>query len=85
MVKMANKKWSNLNNDFCIIFDKLTSISEVSDDGSISNQAFDFCSIDGLQEIMPMKTVDVIGVISQLGESESINLKSGGTKLRRHV
>ena len=64
MVKMANKKWSNLNNDFCIIFDKLTSISEVSDDGSISNQAFDFCSIDDIQEIMPMKTIDVIGVIS---------------------
>jgi hypothetical protein len=64
MVKMANKKWSNLNNDFCIIFDKLTSISEVSDDGSISNQAFDFCNIDDIQEIMPMKTIDVIGVIS---------------------
>ena len=64
MVKMANKKWSNLNNDFCIIFDKLTSISEVSDDGSISNQAFDFCKIDDIQEIMPMKTIDVIGVIS---------------------
>ena len=34
---------------------------------------------------MPMKTVDIVGVISQLGEKEEINLKNGTTKLRRHI
>ena len=34
---------------------------------------------------MPRGTVDIIGIVSQLGEAESINLKSGGSKMRRHV
>jgi len=85
MVKMANKKFTSVRNDFCIIFEKHSEIVNAPDDGSISNQAFDFCSISDIQDIMPMKTVDIIGVISQLGEAESINLKSGGTKLRRHI
>ena len=34
---------------------------------------------------MPMKTIDVVGVISMLGEKEEINLKNGTTKLRRQI
>jgi replication factor A1 len=85
MVKMANKKFTSVRNDFCIIFEKHSEIKQAKDDGSINNQAFDFCTISEIPDIMPMKTIDIIGVISQLGEAESINLKNGGTKLRRHV
>lgn len=85
IMKMANKKFTSVRNDFCIIFEKNSEIQPAQDDGSISNQAFDFCKINEIQEIMPMKTVDVIGVISVLGEKEEINLKSGSTKLRRHI
>ena len=85
MIKMANKKFSSLKNDFCIIFEKLSDIQEANDDGTITNQAFDFCQISEIPDIMPMKTIDVVGVISLLGDKEEINLKNGTTKMRRQI
>lgn len=42
---MANKKFTSIKNDFCIVFEKNASILEVEDDGSIAAQAYDFCDI----------------------------------------
>ena len=39
---MANKKFSTVKNDFCIIFEKFANIQEARDDGSITQQAFEF-------------------------------------------
>jgi replication factor A1 len=80
MIKMANKKFSSLKNDFCIIFEKQSEIQEANDDGTITNQAFDFVQISEIPDIMPMKTIDVVGVISVLGDKEDVNLKNGTTK-----
>ena len=74
---MANKKFTSVRNDFCIVFEKNSDIQEVKDDGSISNQAFDFCAIKDIEEIVQQKTIDVVGVISEMGQKDSINLKSG--------
>ena len=35
-VKMANKKFTSIKNDFCIVFEKNAQILEVEDDGSIA-------------------------------------------------
>ena len=35
VVKMANKKFTSINNDFCIVFEQNSNIVEVIDDGSI--------------------------------------------------
>ena len=52
VVKMANKRFTSIKNDFCIVFEKNAQISEVNDDGSIAKQAFDFTNIKGIQEIV---------------------------------
>ena len=62
-VKMANKKFSTLKNDFCIIFQKWSQINEAKDDGSISNQVFDFTPIEEIADLMGNRAVDVCGVI----------------------
>jgi replication factor A1 len=85
LVKMANKKFTSVKNDFCIVFEKNSEIHEAVDDGSISNQAFEFSKIAEITDIMPLKVVDTIGIISELGETEEINLKSGQKKARRHI
>ena len=36
VVKMANKKFTSIRNDFCIVFEKYAEIVEVADDGSIA-------------------------------------------------
>jgi replication factor A1 len=35
-VKMANKKFSSIKNDFCLVFEKNSQIIEAEDDGSIA-------------------------------------------------
>ena len=45
-IKMANKRFTSVRNDFCIIFEMRSEIVLAQDDGSISNQAFDFCPIN---------------------------------------
>ena len=82
---MANKKFSTLKNDFCIIFQKWSQINEAKDDGSISNQVFDFTTIEEIADLVGSRAVDVCGVICQIGEKESINLKSGGSKSRKQL
>ena len=52
VVKMANKRFTSIRNDFCIVFEKNSQIVEVEDDGSIAKQAFDFCTIRHIQEIV---------------------------------
>ena len=45
-VKMANKKFTSVRNDFCITFDQQRSIIEqFTDDGTISKHSFDFYNI----------------------------------------
>jgi len=45
---MANKRFTSIKNDFCIVFEKNAQINEVEDDGSIAEQAFDFTNIRGI-------------------------------------
>jgi len=47
---MANKKFTSIKNDFCIVFEKNALINEVEDDGSIAIQAFEFCDIKSIQD-----------------------------------
>jgi replication factor A1 len=51
-VKMANKKFTSIKNDFCLIFEKNAQIIETEDDGSIASldSAFDFNTIKSLEE-----------------------------------
>ena len=42
---MANKRFTSIKNDFCIVFEKNAQIKQVHDDGSIAAQAFDFTDI----------------------------------------
>jgi hypothetical protein len=48
---MANKKFTSIKNDFCIVFEKNASILEVEDDGSIATQAFEFCNLKSIQDV----------------------------------
>ena len=42
---MANRRFTSIKNDVCIVFEKNAQINEVEDDGSIAAQAFDFTDI----------------------------------------
>ena len=84
-VKMANKKFTSIKNDFCIVFEKNALIIEVEDDGSIAREAFEFVSLKNIQEVQQMKTIDVCGVIVEVSETEVVNLRRGSQKIRKYV
>ncbi len=76
-IKIANKKFTSISNDFCITFDKNTTIEEASDDESIGAQGFCFVSIDQINEFEQNRTVDTIGVIINAGTISSFQPKNG--------
>lgn len=84
-VKMANKKFTSIKNDFCIVFEKNAQILEVEDDGTIAAQAFEFCPIKAIQEVQQMKTLDICGVIAEVSDTETVNLRKGNQKIRKYV
>lgn len=51
-VKLANKKFTTVKNDFTLVFEKSSKIEETDDDGTIAgiNSAFEFTEIKQLEE-----------------------------------
>lgn len=83
-VKAANKRFTSINNENCIHFEKNASIIEVEDDGSIALQAFDFLPISAI-EASHLKTIDLIGVVTEINEKEVVKLRRGFDKYRRYL
>lgn len=88
-VKMANKKFTSVKNDFCLIFEKNAQIVETEDDGSIAGQdsAFDFVTIKQIEEMNGggQRSVDILGLIIDVTQPETVKLKSNREKTRRYV
>jgi len=51
-VKLANKKFSSIKNDYCISFDNHSDIVEVDDDMEIKKQGFCFVSLKEIQILL---------------------------------
>ena len=82
---MANKKFTSVQNDYCITFEMKSLIEPASDDGSISMHSFDFVSIGKLKDMFQKKTLDVVGIVINAEQKESIKLKSGESKARKYI
>ena len=74
---MANKKFTAIKNDHCLTFDINAEIEEISDDIDIKHQAFSFVLISSICDMPNQKTIDVLGVIVEIGSPNQIMLKSG--------
>ena len=77
-VKISNQKYSSIKNDYCIIFDRSSEITEVEDDMKIKTQGFCFVTIDEINDFEQSRTIDTIGVITQVGAVSNFTPKNGG-------
>jgi replication factor A1 len=84
-VTMANKKFSSIPNDFTIWFNKTSKIEPVADDGQIQRVSLQVNSISSLESAQQAKLVDVIGVVVEAGQKDSIKLKDGSVKDKRNI
>ena len=83
---MANKKFTSISNDYSIIFDKNSEIIEVGDDIKIQEQGYCFVRIGDINKLDQLRTIDIIGVITAVGELSQVVLKTTGAhKDRRNI
>ncbi|KAK3301326.1 uncharacterized protein B0H64DRAFT_429213 [Chaetomium fimeti] len=75
-VQLAKKQFSNLSNDYELTFDRETVIEKAEDQSSVPQVRFNFCTIQELQEVEKDATVDVIGVLKDVGKADQITSKT---------
>eukprot|EP00127_Corallochytrium_limacisporum_P006836 Clim_evm51s236 gene=Clim_evmTU51s236 len=75
-VKIAQKKFNPLNNDYEITFDQKTIIQPVEDDVAIPHVGYQFVPINKLADTPKDHIVDLIGAVRAVGEVSSITTRA---------
>ena len=71
-VQLAKKQWSNLPNDYELVFERDTLIEKAENQSDVPQVKFNFCTIQELQGVEKDATVDVVGVLKEVGEVSQI-------------
>eukprot|EP00347_Sterkiella_histriomuscorum_P003463 403364199 len=82
-VKLANHKYTQIRNDFTLVFDKNADIVEVPDDLSIQEKGFNFLGIKDIMTVEKNKIIDIIGILHQIGPLQEVQTKAGHNKEKR--
>lgn len=84
-IKVANRAYSSVNNQYEINFSGNTTVHKCEDDDKIMKIAFNFMKIENLPKIDQGRSVDVIGVVHKNGELGSITTKKGNELAKREL
>ena len=82
-LKMANKQYTSIKCDYEITFDSTTKIEELMDDSAIKNCTFQFIKIGDLENVAPNALVDVIGIVKECYEVQTITTKRDNKELKK--
>lgn len=84
-VKLANRKFTTVQCEYQLSFDKNSEIAEVPDDGSINSQRFHLVSLDQLGQIAKKNgaLVDICAVVKEVGELTEFISKRGDPLKKR--
>ncbi|KAI2625884.1 replication factor-a protein [Hypoxylon sp. NC1633] len=77
-VSLAKKQFTNLPNDYELTFERDTAIEKAEDQASVPQVRFNFVNIQELQTVEKDATVDVVGVLKEVGEVSQITSKNTG-------
>lgn len=75
-VQMAKKQFSNVNHDYELTFESGTQIEKAEDAEGVPKITFNFTTLADLQSVEKDMTVDVIGVLQDVGETQEIVSKT---------
>jgi len=84
-VKPANPKFNHLNNQYEISFDRSTTVELCEDGNAVPQMQFNFVSIRDIAMTPKDSVVDVIGVVSEVGNLDEITTKEGKQLSKRTV
>ncbi|AOW05464.1 hypothetical protein B0I72DRAFT_140579 [Yarrowia lipolytica] len=84
-VSMANKKFSNVNNDYELVFGRDTVIiqADEAEAAAIPTANYSFVTLDKLQDVEVGNNVDVLGVVQNVGPLEDGVAKATGNPYKR--
>ena len=82
-IKVANLKWNTCKSQYEMTLDVNSVIQLADDAGEIQVQSFDFIKIGRLEEVEPNKMVDVIGIVQEVSEVQSLMSKKTGQELQK--
>lgn len=75
-VSLAKKQFSNLPNDYELAFERDTLVEKAEDQENVPQVRFNFTNISDLQTVEKDTTIDIIGVLKEVGEVSQITSKS---------
>ncbi|MCJ1267546.1 Replication factor A protein 1 [Lobaria immixta] len=75
-VQLAKKQFSNLNNDYELTFETGTVVEKAEEQSGVPQVRFNFTSISDLQTVEKDSTIDVIGILKEVGDTSQIVSKT---------
>jgi replication factor A1 len=84
-IKMANRKFSSVNNDYEITFDQHSEITPAQDDTQIQQMNYNFKKIAQIESLSADANIDVIGIVKNVGQVQEIMSKAGKQLFKRDL
>ncbi|KAJ9607275.1 Replication factor A protein 1 [Cladophialophora chaetospira] len=75
-VTFAKKQFSNLANDYELHFEKDSTVEKAEEQDGVPQVRYNFTSIADLQAVEKDTTIDIIGVLKDIGETSQITSKT---------
>ena len=75
-VQIAKKQFSNLNNDYELTFERDTVVEKAEESEGVPQVRFNFTNIGDLQSVEKDSTIDVVGILKDIGETTQITSKT---------
>jgi replication factor A1 len=75
-VNMAKKQFSNLNNDYELMFERETVVEKAEEQNGVPQVRYNFTNIGDLQTVEKDTTIDTIGILQTVGETSQITSKT---------
>ncbi|KAL6714738.1 Replication factor A protein 1 [Lecanora helva] len=75
-VNMAKKQFSNLNNDYELMFERDTLVEKAEEQNGVPQVRYNFTNIGDLQTVEKDTTIDTIGILKEIGETSQITSKT---------
>ena len=77
-VKIANRKFSNLNHDYELTFESGTVVEKAEDQDSAPKVKYNFVQLSDIANCEKDSTIDTIGVLKEVAETSQITSKTTG-------
>jgi len=82
-LKVANMKYNTCKSNFEMTLDQNSEVHKVDDVGDIKAQSFDFVKISNLEGVPEGNNVDILAVVQDIGEVQSLTSKKTGQELQK--